>query len=130
MPTHCFFFFFFEYKMRSNHLLRPWTGLVVAEPPPWPKGWPATPCGCIGHPSFFHVFFFLFLIFNRGWSGHPLRPLGWLGHHQTGHGLRGGQPPPVGGLATLLLSPFYFFIFMFIFLIFRFKILKLKKIIF
>jgi hypothetical protein len=21
---------------------------------------------------------------HRGWSGHPLRPLGWLGHHQTG----------------------------------------------
>jgi hypothetical protein len=36
-------------------------GLVVAKPPQWPKGWPATPCGWIGHPSFTIFFFFLFL---------------------------------------------------------------------
>jgi hypothetical protein len=32
-------------------------GLVVAEPPQWPKGWPTTPCGWIGHPSSFTFFF-------------------------------------------------------------------------
>jgi hypothetical protein len=27
---------------------------------------------------------------HKGWFDHPLRPLGWLGHHQTG--LRGCHP--------------------------------------
>jgi hypothetical protein len=33
-------------------------GLVVAQPPQWPKGWPATPYGWIGH-LFLSPFFFL-----------------------------------------------------------------------
>jgi hypothetical protein len=102
----------------------------VVRPPPVP-------------PFFLHVFFFFFL-FNRGWSGHPLRPLGWLGHHQTGrwwpsHPTGGGpdwpvvaKPPqwPKGWPAT----PYGWighpssFTFFFLKKKFRFKNLKLKKI--
>jgi hypothetical protein len=37
-------------------------GLGVAEPPPWPKGWPATPMRVVRPPLFFS-FFFLILIY-------------------------------------------------------------------
>jgi hypothetical protein len=58
---------------------------------------------------------------HRGWSGHPLRPLGWLGHHQTG---RSG-----GGPATLVAdhplchpSSFTFFFFFFFFFFVSFSL--------
>jgi hypothetical protein len=36
-------------------------GLGVAEPPPWPKGWPATPMGVVRPPLFFFSFFIEFI---------------------------------------------------------------------
>jgi hypothetical protein len=35
-------------------------GLGVAEPPPWPKGWPANPNGVVGHPCYLLLLFFFF----------------------------------------------------------------------
>jgi hypothetical protein len=56
------FFFFFFFLIQG-----------VVEPPPWPKGWPATPCGWIGHPSSFTFFFSLT-------GGGLATPCGWIGH--------------------------------------------------
>jgi hypothetical protein len=36
----------------------------VAEPPPWPKGWPATPNGVHGDGSATPVIFFFFFFYN------------------------------------------------------------------
>jgi hypothetical protein len=105
---HLFFFFFFFFLFLFNN---GWSGrrtghLVVAQPPQWPKGVVEPP---LMPPFFFHVFFFFFFLFIRGWSGHPLRPLGWLGHHQTGRSGGGPATPVVffslyqgGGPATPL----------------------------
>jgi hypothetical protein len=38
-------------------------GLGVAKPPPWPKGWPATPYGGGSATPLFFFFFFLILIY-------------------------------------------------------------------
>jgi hypothetical protein len=64
---HVFFFFFFFFSLTGGGPATPighwggWAttrpaGLVVAQPPQWPKGWPATPYGWIGHPSSFTFF--------------------------------------------------------------------------
>jgi hypothetical protein len=63
-----FFFFFFNRGWWFGHPLRPWgwprpAGLGVAEPPPWPKGWPATPLRVDRPPLFFFFLFFVFLFF-------------------------------------------------------------------
>jgi hypothetical protein len=79
-------------------------GLVVAEPPQWPKGVvPAT------------------LVKKK--KKHERRRRGWFRPHGGGSATtrpagmvvaepppwpRGGQPPPVGGSATLILFPFFF----------------------
>jgi hypothetical protein len=76
-------------------------GLVVAEPPQWPKGVGGPPPvkgkkkherRRVADPPI-----------GGGWP--PLRPAG----HP--HGLSCGQPPLVGGSATLPLSRFFFFFF-------------------
>jgi hypothetical protein len=36
-------------------------GLGVAEPPPWPKGWPANPNRVVGHP--YYLLLLLLLLF-------------------------------------------------------------------
>jgi hypothetical protein len=81
-PSSILFFFssFFFFFSLSPSYLHP-------QPPQWPKGVVELP---LMPPFFFHVCLFFFFLFNRGWSGHPLRPLGWLGHHQTGR--FGGGP--------------------------------------
>jgi hypothetical protein len=52
-------------------------GLGVAEPPPWPKGQPATPYGVVRPPLFF------FLFFHRLKGGGSATPLGHGGGSAT-----------------------------------------------
>jgi hypothetical protein len=54
-----FFFFFFSFSLTGGGpaTTRP-AGLVVVQPPQWPKGWPATPYGWIGHLLLSPFFFF------------------------------------------------------------------------
>jgi hypothetical protein len=81
-----------------DHPLRPlgWlghhqTGLVVAEPPQWPKGVVEPPPVKEKKKNVKEEGW------HKGWSGNPLRPLGWLGHHQTKKGgIRGGSTTPLG----------------------------------
>jgi hypothetical protein len=130
-------FFFFNRGWWFGQPLRPWGGsattrtavLVVAEPPPWPAGWPATPCGWISHPSSFTLFFF----FNRVAETTPLGHWGGSATTRPASLVVAEPPPwPRGWLATPLWVDrpplfFFFFIFLFLFfLIFRLKILKLK----
>ena len=85
-------------------------GLGVVEPPLWPKGVAEPPPpvkekknvkeGGGG------------LVTPLGHGGGRDRPVWWWPSHP--HGLRGGQPPPVGGLAThSYFSSFTFFYFLF-----------------
>jgi hypothetical protein len=79
-PPLSFFFFFIFVFLNKRGWLRPWgwlAGLGVAEPPPWPKGWPTTPYGVVRLPLSFFFFFFSFFLKKKkqgvadGWFGHP-----------------------------------------------------------
>jgi hypothetical protein len=128
----------------------------VVRPPPWPKGWPATPLGgssssctlllsrfffsvtggwpshplglgVASHPlGIGHLHFFF--AFNWGWFGHPLRP--WGGSATTRPaGLVVAEPPPWPRVwpATLWVdATSFFFFFLSFFFFFRLKILKLN----
>jgi hypothetical protein len=92
--------FFFFFKIQG-----------VVQPPPWPKGWPATPLGgssssCTLLLSRFFFFFFFFC--NRGWLA---TPLGHWGGSATG--LVVAEPPPWPGVAShpLGIGHLHFFFF-------------------
>jgi hypothetical protein len=67
-PPFFFYVFFFFNRVAETTPLGHWggsattrlAGLVVAEPPPWPRGWPATPLWVDRPPLFFFFFFFFF----------------------------------------------------------------------
>jgi hypothetical protein len=111
----------------------------VAEPPPWPKGRPATPYGVVRPPLYF-FFFFIDLtgwpdrpIWGwpnhphglRGWPSHPFKSMKKNNNNRAGLGMaepppwpKGCQPPPMGWFG----HPSFFFLFFFFFFFFNFNI--------
>jgi hypothetical protein len=106
--------------------------MVVAEPPTWPKGWPATPCGWIGH---LHVSRVFFSPLNGGglatplghwggsattkpvwwWPSHPYSLRGWFNHPSFFTFFfffnRGGPATPCGWIGHPSSFMFFFFFF-------------------
>jgi hypothetical protein len=83
----------------------------VVRPPPWPKGWPATPLG--GSSSSCTLLLSRFFFCNKRWSATPLghwggsattRPTG-LVVAEPPPWPRGGQPPPWDRPPSLFFLP-------------------------
>jgi hypothetical protein len=116
-----FTFFFFSFSLTVGGPATPlghWggsattrpAGLVVAEPPQWPKGVVEPP---LMPPFFFHVFFFFFSLTGGG----PATPLGHWGGWATTRpaGLVVAEPPqwPKGVVEPPPVPPFFFHVFFF-----------------